>query len=151
MRIGPLRRAVGRVRMPGRLEVIGEHPLMILDGAHNPAGIEAMAASLPQIVNGRRAVAVVSILGDKDAAAMVAPLADVCQTVVATRSSHPRAAAPDVIGHLAALAGMEVVVVEQPQEAIAHAIAHVGADGAVIVCGSLYLLADVRDALIAGG
>jgi dihydrofolate synthase/folylpolyglutamate synthase len=149
MRIGPLRRAVGRVTMPGRLEVVGDRPLVILDGAHNPAGVEAMAASLQAIVDGRRTVAVVSILGDKDVAAMVAPLAGVCTAVIATRSSHPRAAAPAVIAHLAKLAGMETQIVEDPLEAVRDAYTLAGEAGAVLVCGSLYLLADVRDAVMA--
>lgn len=150
MRIGPLRRAVGRVTMPGRLEVVGDRPLVILDGAHNPAGVEAMAASLQAIAGGRRIVAVVSILGDKDAAAMVTPLAGVCAAVIATRSSHPRAAAPDVIAHLAKLAGMETQIVEDPLDAIRRGRALAGEAGAMLVCGSLYLLADVRTAAMAG-
>ena len=150
MRIGPLRRAVGRVTMAGRLEVVGDRPLVILDGAHNPAGVEAMAGSITAIVGGRRTVAVVSILGDKDAAAMVGPLAGVCAAVIATRSSHPRAAAPAVIAHLAKLAGMETQIVDDPLEAVRHAHALVGEAGAILVCGSLYLLADVRDAVMTG-
>ena len=150
MRIGPLRRAVGRVTMPGRLEVVGDRPLVILDGAHNPAGVEAMAASILAITGGRRTVAVVSILGDKDAAAMVAPLAGVCAAVIATRSSHPRAAAPAVIAHLAKLEGMETQVIEDPLDAIRHARALAGEAGAMLVCGSLYLLADVRGAVMTG-
>ncbi len=150
MRIGPLRRAVGRVRMPGRLEVVGGRPLMVLDGAHNPAGVEAMAASLGAIVGRRRTVAVVSILGDKDTGAMIAPLAGLCETAIATRSSHPRAAAPEVIGHLAALAGMRTQIVEDPLDAVRRARTLAGPRGAVLVCGSLYLLADVRETVVRG-
>ena len=149
MRIGPLRRAVGRVRMPGRLEVVPGRPIVVLDGAHNPAGVEAMAGSLETVVGRRRTVAVVSILGDKDATAMVAPLAGVCHALIATRSSHPRAAASDVIVHLATLAGIDARIVEDPLDAIRCARVLAGPRGAVLVCGSLYLLADVREAVIA--
>ena len=133
-----------------RLEVVDGRPLMVLDGAHNPAGVEAMAASLGAILGRRRAVAVVSILGDKDAAAMVTPLAGACASIVATRSSHPRAAAPDVIAHLAILAGMTATIVEDPLTAVETARRLAGADGAVLVCGSLYLLSDVRDTIVTG-
>ncbi len=148
LRLGPLRRAVGRVRMPGRLEVLDGRPLTVLDGAHNPAGMEAMVASLPAIVRRRRTVAVVSILGDKDAAAMIRPLARACPAVIATRSSHPRAANAEGLAHLARLAGMGAEVVEDPFEATARARSIAGPRGAVIVCGSLYLLADVRARLV---
>jgi dihydrofolate synthase/folylpolyglutamate synthase len=150
LRLGPLRRAVARVRMPGRLEVIADDPLVVLDGAHNPAGVAAMAASLREVVGPRRVVAVVSMLGDKDVAAMIAPLAPVCDRVVATRSSHPRAAAPEVIAHLARLEGIDAEVVEDPFAAVARGRAVAGVAGALLICGSLYLLADVRSALLEG-
>lgn len=150
LRIGTLRRAIGRVRMPGRMEVVSRRPVTVLDGAHNPAGMEAMAASLRQIVGRRTTVAVVSVLGDKDAAAMVGPLADVCTTMVATRSTHPRAASPDVLVHLATLAGMVAEVVEDPLDAIGRARSLAGPGGAVLICGSLYLLADIREGVVAG-
>ena len=150
LRIGTLRRAIGRVRMPGRMEVVARRPMTVLDGAHNPAGVEAMAASLRAIVGRRTTVAVVSVLGDKDAAAMVGPLAGVCTALVATRSSHPRAASPDVLAYLGTLAGMAAEVVEDPHAAIARARSLAGPGGAVLICGSLYLLADVRAGVVAG-
>jgi dihydrofolate synthase/folylpolyglutamate synthase len=150
LRLGPLRRAVGRVRMPGRLEPVAERPLTILDGAHNPAGMAAMVGSLRAIVGRRTTVAVVSILGDKDAAAMIASLADVCSAIVATRSSHARAATPEGLAHLGMLAGMRAEVVEDPLAAIARGRALAGPRGALVVCGSLYLLADVRAHVVGG-
>lgn len=150
LRVGSLRRAIGRVRMPGRMEVVARRPFTVLDGAHNPAGVEAMAGSLRSIVGRRLTVAVVSVLGDKDAAAMVSPLAGVCEALVATRSTHPRAASPDVLVHLARLAGMTSEAVEDPLAAIARARQLAGPGGAVLICGSLYLLADVRAGVVAG-
>jgi dihydrofolate synthase/folylpolyglutamate synthase len=150
LRVGPLRRAIGRVRMPGRMEVVARNPLTVLDGAHNPAAVEAMAASLRSVVGRRTIVAVVSVLGDKDAAAMVTPLAGICEAMVATRSSHRRAAAPDVLRHLATLAGMRGEAVEDPLEAITRARVLAGRGGAVLICGSLYLLADIRAQVMAG-
>ena len=150
LRLGTMRRAIAHVRMPGRFEVVRERPLTVLDGAHNPAGVEAMVGSLRSVVGRRTTVAVMSVLGDKDAAAMVAPLGAVCSTLVATRSTHPRAAAPDVLAHLAKLAGMTAEVVEDPLQAIGRGLAVAGPRGALLVCGSLYLLADVRAAVMAG-
>lgn len=144
-----LREAIALVTMPGRLEVIGGSPLLVIDGAHNPAGVEAMIGSLGAIVGTRPLVAVMSILGDKDANSMVAPIAAACVAFVATRSRHPRAATPTALSHLAQLAGIPAEVVENPHDAIARARELAGPDGAILVCGSLYLLADVRAALVA--
>ena len=64
-----------RVTVPGRMQVVAERPLTIYDGAHNPSGVEALAAALPEALGGRPLVAVVSILDDKDAAGMLRALA----------------------------------------------------------------------------
>jgi dihydrofolate synthase/folylpolyglutamate synthase len=143
-----LRPALAGVRMPGRLEAIPGEPVLVLDGAHNPAGMEAMVASLPDVVGRRRPVAVVSALGDKDLGAMMRPLAAACSAVVATRSRHPRAAAPATLAALAECEGVRAEAIERAPMAVARARALAGRRGAVLVCGSLYLLADLRTRLL---
>jgi dihydrofolate synthase/folylpolyglutamate synthase len=143
-----LRRALSRVRMPGRLEALAGRPLVVLDGAHNPAGMTAMAAALPEVVGRRRPVAVVSALGDKDVTAMIGALAGACRAVVATRSSHPRAVDPRSIVRLAEAEGIRAAAVEPPLRAVERARRWAGGRGAVLVCGSLYLLADLRRRLV---
>ena len=146
----PLRDAVREVRMPGRLEFFPGRPDVLLDGAHNPAGMEAMVASLPAELAGRRPVAVVSVLGDKDAGAMVGALRDVVAEVVATRSSHARAVPADDLAARAREAGIPARAVQDPGAALEAARALTGPDGAVLVAGSLYLLADLRGRIVAG-
>lgn len=72
------------VTVPGRLERVAEHPPTYLDAAHNPAGAAALARSLPALAAGRRVVACLAILADKDAGEMVAALAPVLDRVVCT-------------------------------------------------------------------
>ena len=70
-----LRAAASETVVPGRLEAVGERPLALLDGAHNPSGATALAASLPDVFGPRRPrVAVVGVLEDKDAAGMLETL-----------------------------------------------------------------------------
>jgi dihydrofolate synthase / folylpolyglutamate synthase len=153
LEVEPLRRAIAGVRMPGRLEVVPGAPVVVLDGAHNPAGVEALVAELAGL--GARAgpvVAVVSVLDYKDAAGMVAALAPAADLLVATRSSHPRAAAPARLAAAAREAGIAALAVEAPATALARAREDAGRGGTVVVAGSLYLLADLRPhALPAGG
>ncbi len=138
--------------MPGRLEIFPGRPAVVLDGAHNPAGMDAMVASLPEVVGARRpVVAVVSVLGDKDAAPMVGALAGVADRIVATRSSHARAVAAEDLAALARGLGGPAEAVGDPAEALARARAAAGPDGVVVVAGSLYLLADLRAIVAAGG
>ena len=82
--------------MPGRLQIVGDDPLTILDGAHNPAGMAALAAALRRLVGDRPLVAVVSVLDDKDAAGMLRALLGKCAARGLLRLAQPpRPAAGD--------------------------------------------------------
>ncbi|MDQ2631734.1 MAG: Mur ligase family protein [Actinomycetota bacterium] len=72
------------VTVPGRLERIAEHPPAYLDAAHNPDGAAALARSLAEVAEGRRVIACLAVLADKDAEAMVAALAPALDRVVCT-------------------------------------------------------------------
>jgi dihydrofolate synthase/folylpolyglutamate synthase len=147
----PLRAALAGVRMPGRLEVHAGSPAIVLDGAHNPAGVAALVAELPGLRTGAGpVVVVVSALEYKDVAGMVAALAPAAALMVATRSSHPRAAAPERLAELARAAGLDALVVDDPDAAVARARAEAGPQGLVVVAGSLYLLADLRLHVLTG-
>jgi dihydrofolate synthase / folylpolyglutamate synthase len=144
-----LRASVAAVRIPGRLEVFAGAPTVVIDGAHNPAGIAALVAALAEAPQWGRPVAVMSLLADKDAEAMIAPLASVVAAVIATRSHHRRAVSPDSLVALAGRAGIPAEAVEDPRDALDVARRRAGEFGTVVVCGSLYLLADIRPLLVA--
>jgi dihydrofolate synthase / folylpolyglutamate synthase len=144
--------AAAAVRVPGRMQVVGEHPLTLLDGAHNPDGVAALTESLPDIIasargDGGRVVAVVSILDDKDATAMLGLLAQYCDALVLTSSHNPRVLPPPTLGSLldqvapGVASGSEIV--REPHAALRRAAELAGHDGVVIATGSLYLVADL--------
>jgi dihydrofolate synthase / folylpolyglutamate synthase len=141
--------AAAETRIPGRMDVVAERPLTIHDGAHNPAGAEALAAALPELIGDRSPLAVVlSVLEDKDAADMLARLLPLADRLVLTRCSNPRALSPGTLVTLAAkLGGPEPEIVADPRAALERARELAGPDGAVLATGSIYLVADlVRDA-----
>jgi dihydrofolate synthase/folylpolyglutamate synthase len=127
------------VVVPGRLERVGEAPLEIWDGAHNLAGVGWLLARLPTA----RYVVVASILADKDADGMLAALSAVGDRLVATQSSNPRALPAEELAQRAAPFFARVEAVADSTAARARARAHAGEEGAVLVCGSLYLLSDL--------
>lgn len=124
--------------VPGRLEVRGRRPLEIWDGAHNPAGMQRLAAELPALLGDRQAVAVFAAMADKDVASMVSLLRTVCPTIIATTSSNPRSLPADTVASLAGGPSCD-----RPKEALEAARVLAGPNGAVVVCGSLYLLHDL--------
>ncbi|MGH2856522.1 MAG: bifunctional folylpolyglutamate synthase/dihydrofolate synthase [Solirubrobacteraceae bacterium] len=137
--------AAAEVRIPGRLQQIDSDPLTLIDGAHNPDGMRALAESLPELVSGHdRVVAVVSVLDDKDAASMLATLLPACDALVLTSSQNPRALPPPTLQSLSRqLHGPPGEVVADPHQAVARARELAGRAGVVIATGSLYLIADL--------
>jgi dihydrofolate synthase/folylpolyglutamate synthase len=134
------------VTVPGRLQVVDEAPLTLLDGAHNPDGVAALAESLPEIRAGHdRLVAVVSILDDKDAAGMLRALLPCCDALVVTVSHNPRALPPPTLQSLARQLGgpAESEIVRDPRAALRRARELAGPEGAVLATGSIYLVADL--------
>jgi dihydrofolate synthase/folylpolyglutamate synthase len=132
------------VKVPGRMQVVAERPLTIYDGAHNPSGVEALAAALPAAVGGRPLFAVVSILDDKDAAGMLRALSGKTAGAVFTSSRNPRALPPATLASLAAqVGGPPSEIVSDPHAAVARAQELAGPDGAVLATGSIYLVADL--------
>ena len=140
-------RAAAEVVVPGRLQPVGDSPLVLYDGAHNPAGAEALAEALPELVGERELVAVVGVLDDKDAGSMLKALLPLCVAAVFTRSANPRSLPPATLETLAEhLGGPPSECVADPRAAVDRARELAGPDGAVVVTGSIYLIADlVRD------
>jgi dihydrofolate synthase/folylpolyglutamate synthase len=124
------------VRLPGRLERVGDDPLEIWDGAHNLAGVGYILARLPAT----RYVVLASVLADKDVDGMLAALSVLGDRFIATSSSNTRAVPAQELAAWAASAFARVEAIEDPAEALAHARS-IGEP--LLVTGSLYLLADL--------
>ena len=144
LEIERVRAAAAAVTVPGRLQIVAHEPLTALDGAHNAEGVAALAESLPQLTAGRRLVAVVSILEDKDAAGMLRALLPHAEHVVFTRNQNSRALPPATLGSLCAqLGGPSCELEADPRRALARAREVAGAGGVVLATGSIYLVADL--------
>ncbi len=134
--------AADHVELPGRLERRGESPLEVWDGAHNLAGIGWLLPRLPSVAPGGWTV-VCSILRDKRPGMMLEALSVLGPTLVATESRNGRALPAAELAALASAHFDRVEAVPEPAAARARALELAGADGAVLVAGSLYLLAEL--------
>jgi dihydrofolate synthase/folylpolyglutamate synthase len=144
-----LRAGLRRVRWPGRFQIVGRHPWVVLDGAHNVGGARVLAASLRGYFGGERITLIVGISDDKDAATMLAVLAPLASRLIVTAASNRRAMAP---ASLAAKLPSSVAAVEtapSAAEALAMALGSSRPD-VVCVAGSLFLVADALRHLGAG-
>ena len=136
--------AADGIELPGRLERRGENPLEVWDGAHNLAGIGWLLPRLPAAPPGGWVV-VASILRDKRPGMMLEALSVLGSTLVATESRNGRALPASELAALASAHFERVEAEPDPEAARARARALAGPDGAVLVTGSLYLLADLSD------
>ncbi|MDR7234859.1 dihydrofolate synthase/folylpolyglutamate synthase [Agrococcus sp. BE272] len=131
---------------PGRLDVIGSQPLVILDAAHNPHGATALRAALGEFFGLERVTLVLGVLVGKDATGVLEALEPVIDEVVVTQSRSERAMpADDLAGHAVAVLGADRVLVEPELGTAVEAARESAADrgGAVVVTGSITLLGDV--------
>ena len=134
--------AADGVALPGRLERRGERPLEIRDGAHNLAGIGWLLPRLPSVPDGGWTV-VCSILRDKRPGMMLEALSVLGPTLVATESRNGRALPAPELAALAEAHFERVEAEPDPAAALARALELAGPEGAVLVTGSLYLLAEL--------
>jgi dihydrofolate synthase/folylpolyglutamate synthase len=136
--------AAAATLVPGRFQIVDEAPVTVIDGAHNAAGMAALADSLRAFVAGRRLVACVSVLDDKDAAGMLRELLPLCAEIVFTQSSNPRALPAGTLESLSGqLGGPPARTVSEPRRALAAAREAAGPDGVALATGSIYLIADL--------
>jgi dihydrofolate synthase/folylpolyglutamate synthase len=146
-----VRAAAASTLVPGRFEVVDEHDgraVVVLDGAHNPGGLTALAEALggrDGFLAGRRLVACLAVLDDKDATGMLRTLLPLCDAVVTTRAQTPRALPPATLASLCHQLGFTgpVEIVGEARAALERARILAGAGGVALATGSIYLIADL--------
>jgi len=141
--------AAAAAAVPGRLQLLGDDPPTVLDGAHNPHAVAALIESLPEVLPAGPLALVLGVLEDKDAAGMLAALLPLCERAWFTAPPSGRALPPAALQSLARQLGFEASSCE-PQPARALAAARGWAQergGAVLVTGSVYLLGDLLGGL----
>jgi dihydrofolate synthase/folylpolyglutamate synthase len=142
-----IRRGLAEVRHPGRLEVIGRSPLVLLDAAHNPAGALALLRALEALVlpacTGGRLVLVIGAGTTHAVAEIVEQLAVTASVVIATASRHPSAASPETVAAAARPHCPDVRLAPTVPEAMRLAREVARPEDIIVVAGSLFVVAEV--------
>lgn len=139
---------IRRTAIPLRQEPIHGTPLVLLDGAHNPDGLAALADTMKTLLNGRRAVAVMGMLADKAYEKSIGLIAPLCQRFIACKPANPRALPSTAAAEVARRDCPCVSVNDDYAGALGEAMSSAGQNGAVVVCGSLYLAGPMRKLLL---
>jgi dihydrofolate synthase/folylpolyglutamate synthase len=144
-----LRESFATVRVPGRFEILGRAPLVVLDGAHNPDGARALAHTLQDDLAGvAPTVVVAGFTAGRDPVEMLTILSGAgANRIVACRPPHPRGLpASDVVVAARSL-GMAAEAAPTVVEAVVRGLQLAGDDGFLLITGSLYVVGEARGAL----
>jgi dihydrofolate synthase/folylpolyglutamate synthase len=138
-----LRVSLAGATSPGRLEVVGREPLVVLDGAHNPHAALRLAEALPEAFTWRRLHLVIGVLRDKDLEGIVDALSVPADVVYACPNSSPRSRPAAEVAAAAARAGLPATEHPSPGAALDAAVAAAAEDDLILATGSLYTVADI--------
>lgn len=139
--------ALSEVEWFGRLEMLSQKPKILLDGAHNVDGAKALAQALP-LYQRDRLILCLGMLADKEREKVVDMLVPLADEIIITRPDSPRAGDWRALGKLAEEHGRLVTCIESPKEAVAFALNRLGNNDMLCVTGSIYMLAEARQALL---
>lgn len=135
---------IAHTRIPGRLEVMGQKPLIVTDGAHNAESAEALARALKEYFHWKRCFLVLGAMRDKDVSGMAMKLARLAEMIVCCRFENPRAMDPYQMIQETGFLGPAAVAEESVADGIETALSHAGPDDLVCITGSLYVVAEAR-------
>lgn len=142
--------ALGSVTMPGRFEIVGREPLIVLDGAHSPEAAACVVSTLhDDFERGGRTVVVVGMLQPRDPVALLEALeVDDAAAVVACRPESARALLPEQIADAAEALGARVIVEPDVDKAIERARGLAEPIDTILITGSLYVVGEARSYLL---
>jgi len=141
-----LRQGLETVQWPGRLEVMSERPLVILDGAHNPEGVHALSDALLELRQGRKIRLLFATMADKEWQLMLGTLAKVADEIIFTRVAMERSADPELLAKNIPIPVPNRVIPES-QTALTALLDSAQPEDILVVAGSLYLLGEIRPRL----
>jgi dihydrofolate synthase/folylpolyglutamate synthase len=148
-----IREGLKNVRWPGRLEIVKEDPVILIDGAHNPAAADALSMAVKDffLEKYRRIIIVLGIMGDKDAKGIMEPLLPLASEIILTSPEYSRAASPEKLAGIAASLGFfDVRTALTVKDAVETALelAHdIPASSLILVTGSFYTIGEAKEAI----
>ena len=135
-----------KARQTGRFEILKRNPYVIIDGAHNEAGADALRIVLAEHFQGKRILMVTGMLADKKIDKLLDKFELITDEFIATEPDNPRKLSASELRRQIVERGKNCIAVEDPEEACRYALGLSGFD-MILVAGSLYLVGKVRGLL----
>jgi dihydrofolate synthase / folylpolyglutamate synthase len=139
-----VQRGLERAKWEGRLEIVQRSPMLVLDGAHNPAGVATLCRALDKDFSYRRLILIFGVMGDKNYRLMAKRLFPLADAVIITRPPSERALDPELLHPIALEFNKNIKIVASPGNALRYAFELAGNNDLVCVAGSLYLVGEIK-------
>lgn len=136
-------KGIFRAEFPGRLEKLHENPLVIVDGAHNSDGLNALYETI-SLFSCSPKIAVIGMVNDKDWQNAFHKLRGVVDTVIATEPDSPRKLSAELLCERIKVSGIDVIISRDYRKAVTKGMNLAGKAGGLFAFGSLYLVSDIR-------
>lgn len=143
-----VRQGLAHTRWPARFEVLRRDPVFIVDGGHNPHGVQATADSLRRIFPDRQFVFVTGVLADKDVEHILGLIVPIARRFYTVTPGNPRAMSADVLAQRIQAMGADAVPCPSIPQAVQAAVEFAGPEGVVCALGSLYMSGDIRNCFL---
>lgn len=143
---GAVEEGLREVQWPGRMEILSQDPLVVVDCAHNPYSARTLRDALEEWFPGRGWVLIYGASADKDIAGMLEALIPISDYTIVTRADHPRAMAPIELADIVAEVGGGAEVSLNVSKSLDRALAMMDPDNGLLATGSIFLVADLREA-----
>ncbi|HJB25011.1 MAG TPA: bifunctional folylpolyglutamate synthase/dihydrofolate synthase [Firmicutes bacterium] len=140
-----IQKGIETVFFPARQEILSEHPLILLDGAHNFSGAQSLEDTLRRLPQEKTMI--IGMLSDKDYEHSAQLLARQCRCVITVSPDNPRALSPEQLAQAVGDSCETVIPCHDYEKALNLAKSQAGETGAIIICGSLYLASSMRELL----
>jgi len=148
-------KGIASVKWPGRFEVLGQKPVFILDGSHNPQGMEATAESLNSHFGDNaklsrpKVIFLIGIMADKEVDKMIAHIAPLAERFIVVKPDNPRAMCTKELTEKLKRFGVPVVDCGSVSDGVSEALKTAGESDVICALGSLFFSAEVRSAYTA--
>jgi len=141
-----IKKGIEAVKWQGRFEVLGRQPIFILDGAHNPQGVEATAGSLRQHFGDKKIIFIIGVMADKDIDSMVAHIVPLAKLFITVKPDNPRAMDSYELAEKLKRFGVPVTNCGTVKSGVSEALKLAGEMDIICALGSLYFSSEVRAA-----
>lgn len=136
------------IKFPSRIEILSKEPLIILDGAHNPDGIDKLKDFISQNLNDKKIIAIVGMLKDKDYEGSLSKILPTISKTILVEINNPRTLKAGEIFNVANKFCQDVILKEDLKSATDYVLSVCDNNSAILIFGSLYLASEIRPILL---